>query len=103
MNYRECPNCHHKYSVKEYFRKFLFKFTWQSWSCVKCGSLIKLDLKRRIVGSFISAIALLGVFQLKDCFNSKLIYLLVGITILIIVYFLLIAFDKFKLVKKNKT
>lgn len=100
MNYRECPNCHYKYSIKEYRKKLLYKSIWQNWKCEKCGMLIKFDLKRRIVGSLILVATLLGVFQLRDCFNSRLVYFLVAIAIMVIVYFILILFDKFRLVKK---
>lgn len=100
MSHRECPNCNYKYSGRQYFKKFYFKFIWQSWHCENCGTLLKFDLKRRLVLAFLLGITLIGVFQLKDSFNNKIIYYLISVLILLLVGHTLFLFDKFKLSEK---
>jgi CXXC-20-CXXC protein len=100
MSYRACPQCRHKYSVGQYFKKFYFKFIWQSWHCEKCGTLIQFDLKRRLVIVFLLGITYLAIFQLKDSFDNKFLYYSSFILIFLAVSHTLFLFDKFILSDK---
>jgi CXXC-20-CXXC protein len=100
MSHRECPNCSYKYSGRQYFKKFYFKFIWQSWPCEKCGTPIKFDLKRRLFLAFLLGITLLGIFQIKDIINNKLMYFSISVLILFLIGHTLFLFDKFILSKK---
>ncbi|MGB7843503.1 MAG: hypothetical protein WBL21_11970 [Salinimicrobium sp.] len=58
MNYRTCPHCHYKFSVKEYLKNPFFKGVYSQWGCVNCGTCLSIDIKRRWLVSFVGIVPL---------------------------------------------
>jgi CXXC-20-CXXC protein len=47
MNIRTCPYCKYKYSIVEYLKKLLFKYSFSEWDCQNCNKKITFNPNRR--------------------------------------------------------
>lgn len=99
-SFRQCPNCHYQYGYLQTLKKNYFRPLWKSWICDNCGVPIRINPFRRVINVILLGIIILGLFQLRDIIENKIVYYSILIVTILISTSILTLLEKFMLDKK---
>jgi len=100
ISFRQCPNCYYQFGYFKTVKKNYFRPLWKSWNCDNCGVPIRISPKRRLINVVFLGIIILGLFQLRDIIENKIIYCSISIVTILLSISILTLLEKFKLDKK---
>lgn len=100
MNIRSCPYCNCKYSISDYVKKILFKYSFSEWDCQNCSKKITFNPNRRGIVSLAFGglyILVAMVLSILDNYIDMTPVKWIGlVTIYLIGAIIIFTFDTFK-------
>ncbi len=101
-DFRQCPNCKHKYNYFETVKKIYFRFLWKTWECDNCGTKLKISPKRRLLNAMIFTLFVAGLLLIRKIIAKTFLFIVLAIIAIIVVSLVLVWFEKFKESSKKK-